>query len=167
MSAAGAKTRKLVFADRLAPEYLAMVVTVGVASYGVYQVVLALWMAVAPHSFFKQLGPFGVFNEHYIRDLATYSAAIGAALLVAIRRISWRVPVLALATLQNGLHSINHIIDIEKAHPAWIGYLDVVTLVGTTVLLYWLTRAAQIVERESPAEAPQLAAVPELTSADN
>ena len=57
------------------------------------------------------------------------------------------MPVLALTTIQYALHSVNHLIDIDKAHPAWNGYFDFFTLVGATVLLAWLWRAAVLEAR--------------------
>jgi hypothetical protein len=118
------------------------VVTVGVGAFGAYHLALALFMAVAPRAFFTDVGPFGALNTHYIRDTATFNAAIGAALLIALRRPSWRVPVLALTTLQFALHSINHLVDIGRAHPAWNGYFDFFSLALATLVLAWLLRAA-------------------------
>lgn len=115
---------------------------VGIGVFAAYHLALALFMAVAPHAFYENVGPFGVANPHYIRDTATFNAAIGAALLVALRRPSWRVPVLALTTLQFVLHSINHLLDIGHAHPAWNGYFDFFSLTLATLLLAWLLRAA-------------------------
>ena len=86
------------------------------------------------------MGPFGARNDHYIRDTATFSAAIGAGLLVSLRRPSWRVPMLAVSAVQFALHSVNHLVDIDKAHPAWTGYFDFFSLALTTVLLAWLLR---------------------------
>jgi len=117
------------------------VLVVGVAVFGAYHLALALFMAVAPRAFFTNVGPFGTVNTHYIRDTATFNAAIGVALLVAVRRPSWRVPVLALTTLQFALHSINHLVDIGRAHPAWNGYFDFFSLAAATLLLAWLLRA--------------------------
>lgn len=154
--------RGLAVASRLSTDRLSTVVSAGVAVFAAYHLVLALWMAASPHSFFKQLGPFETFNSHYIRDLATYNAAIGVTLAVAIKRRSWRVPLLALLTVQFALHSVNHIVDINKAHPAWTGYMDAVTLVGATLVLYWLMRAAMTVAARGSASA-----VSELTSADS
>lgn len=119
------------------------------AAFGAYHLALALFMAVAPRAFFTDVGPFGTVNTHYIRDTATFNAAIGVALLVAVRRPSWRVPVLALTTLQFALHSINHLVDIGHAHPAWTGYFDFFSLAAATLLLAWLLRAA-LVEEGTP-----------------
>jgi hypothetical protein len=118
-------------------------VSAGVMLLGLYSVVLAAFMAVAPHAFYAHVGPFGVRNDHYIRDTATFSAAIGAGLLISLRRPSWRVPMLAISTIQFALHSINHLVDIDKAHPAWNGYFDFFSLAAATVLIAWLLRAAR------------------------
>jgi hypothetical protein len=116
--------------------------TAGIAAFALYHLALALFMAAFPHSFFANVGPFGTRNDHYIRDTATFSAAIGAGLAVALRRPSWRVPALAITTLQFALHSVNHLVDISKAHPAWNGYFDFFSLLAATLLLAWLLRLA-------------------------
>jgi hypothetical protein len=126
--------------DASAP--VAPVVAAGVAAFAAYHLALAAFMAIAPHTFFTQIGPFGARNDHYIRDLATYNAAIGIGLAIAVRHRSWRVPVLAITAAQFALHSINHLVDIDKAHPAWNGYFDFFSLAAATVLLAWLLRAA-------------------------
>jgi hypothetical protein len=118
------------------------VLTVGLGAFAVYHLALALFMAVAPHAFYVDIGPFGVANDHYIRDVATYNAALAFAFAVAVRRPSWRVPVLALTTVQFALHSVNHLLDIGKAHPAWAGYFDFFSLALLTALLAWLWRQA-------------------------
>ncbi len=123
------------------------VVTVGLIAFAVIQIGLALFMAVSPHGFYTDVGPFGAFNGHFIRDVASFYGAIGVGLLVAVSRASWRVPVLALTCIQYGLHSVNHLIDIGKAHPKWTGYFDFFTLAAATVLLAWLWRAAVLEAR--------------------
>jgi hypothetical protein len=123
---------------RTAPSTL----VVGVAAFGVYHLLLAVFMAVAPHAFYTDVGPFGVANAHYIRDVSTYNAALGVAFLLSVTRPSWRTPVLAVTTLQFALHSVNHLIDIGKAHPTWNGYFDFFSLLALTLLLGWLLRLA-------------------------
>ena len=115
----------------------------GIAVFALYHLALALFMAAFPHSFYANVGPFGARNDHYIRDTATFSAAIGAGLAVSLRRPSWRVPALAIATVQFALHSVNHLVDIDKAHPAWNGYFDFFSLAAATILLAWLLRVAR------------------------
>jgi len=102
------------------------------------QLGLAVFMAAAPHAFYSAVGPFGVQNAHYIRDVATFYAALGFGLAYAVGHRSWRVPMLAVTTIQYGLHSVNHLLDIGRAHPAWTGYLDFASLAATTLLLGWL-----------------------------
>ena len=40
---------------------------------------------------------------------------------------------LAITTAQFALHSVNHLVDIEKSHPAWNGYFDFFSLAGATL----------------------------------
>ena len=114
----------------------------GLVVFAAYHLALAVFMAVAPHAFFTAVGPFGRYNAHYIRDLASFEAALGFGLLVAIRRPGWRVPVLAIVTAQFALHTINHLLDVEKAHPRWTGWFDFFSLLISSALLAWLWRSA-------------------------
>ena len=122
-------------------------VTAGIACFAVVELLIALFMAIAPHAFYENVGPFGLVNDHYIRDLATYNAAIGVALTASIRRPSWRVPVLALTTIQYALHSVNHLVDIGNAHPKYLGYVNFFVIAIATALLAWLWRVAAAEER--------------------
>ena len=133
-------------ADR--PEAAAQTLVAGLVVFAVYHLALALFMAVGPHAFYKAIGPFGAFNPHYIRDTATFNAALGVGFALAVSRPGWRVPVLAVTTVQFALHALNHLVDIGKAHPTWTGYFDFVSLLAATLLLAWLlalaaTRAEQ------------------------
>ena len=87
------------------------------ALFGAAQVVLGLLLWITPGFFFDEIGPYGVRNDHYLGDLATWYLALGALALVAVRRVAWRLPVLALAFIQYALHSVNHLIDVGDAHP--------------------------------------------------
>jgi hypothetical protein len=115
---------------------------VGLAAFALVNLGLAVFMAVSPHGFYVAVGPFAAFNGHYIRDVSTFYAAIAIAMLIAIRHVSWRVPVLAVATLQYALHSLNHLLDIAQAHPAWLGYFDFFSLALAALMLAWLWRVA-------------------------
>ena len=106
--------------------------------FGAGQLVLGVLLWVAPGFFFDEIGPYGARNDHYMGDLATWYLALGAAALVAVRRVGWRIPVLALAFAQNALHSVNHLIDIGDADPEWLGPANLASLVLTTVLLAWM-----------------------------
>jgi hypothetical protein len=126
---------------------------VGLAVYAAYHLALALYMAIAPRSFYEVVGPFGARNDHYIRDVATYNAALGVGFVIALRRRPWRVPVLAITTIQFALHSVNHLVDATNAHPQWVGWFDFATLSAGTLLLAWLLREA-IIESREPAPEP-------------
>src|SRR5918997_1754611 len=94
-----------------------------------------LWLT--PGFFFDEIGPYGVRNDHYMGDVASWYLALGAIALVAVRRGSWRLPLLALAFLQYALHSLNHLIDVGEAHPEWLGPANLASLLLTCVLLGW------------------------------
>jgi hypothetical protein len=124
-------------------------VRAGLIAFAAIDLALALFMAASPHTFYTAVGPFGAFNGHYIRDVATFNAALGVGFVIAFRVPSWRVPVLAISLVQFALHSINHLIDIGKAHPAWNGYFDFFSLAAATLLLAWLLRA-ELATRAAP-----------------
>jgi hypothetical protein len=106
------------------------------------QVALGAGLWLAPGFFHDEIGPYGARNDHYMGDLATWYLALGAAALVAVRRGSWRVPVLAVALAQSVLHSLNHVIDVGEAEPEWLGPANLVSLVLATLLLALMLRAA-------------------------
>jgi hypothetical protein len=104
------------------------------------QLVLGLLLWITPSFFYDEIGPFGARNDHYMGDVATFYLALGASALVAVRRESWRVPVLTLALVQYALHSLNHLIDIGESDPAWIGPADFVLLTLGAVLVAWMLK---------------------------
>lgn len=114
----------------------------GLAFVALYWLVLGIWMAAAPRSFFDAIGPFGAANAHYVRDNATFEIALGLALLVALRRPGWRVPLLAVVLAQDALHVVNHLVDVGKAHPRWVGVFDAVALAAFGAFAGWLLVAS-------------------------
>lgn len=121
----------------------------GIVYFAFYFLAIGLWMAIAPRLFYEAIGPFGALNVHYIRDTATFNLALGFGFAAAIWRPAWRVPALAVGSVQFALHSVNHLIDIGAAHPAWVGYFDFFSLAASALLLAWLWRAASIDEQRS------------------
>jgi hypothetical protein len=99
------------------------------AAFAALQLVTGALLWLAPGLFYEEVGPFGPRNDHYMGDLATWYLALGALVLVAVRRREWRGPVLVLALLQNTLHAFNHLLDAGEADPAWLGPVTLVSLV--------------------------------------
>ena len=122
------------------PARPASTVRIGLIAFAAYNFAIAALMIFAPHTFFTDIGPFGVQNNHYLRDTASFELAFAIALALAYRRVSWRTPILCCVTLQFALHSLNHLLDIGAAHPYWLGPFDVATLTLATLALAWLTR---------------------------
>ena len=75
-------------------------------------------------------------------DLATWYLASGAAVVAAVTRPAWRVPVLFLVAVQYALHSVNHLIDVGETDPGWLGPFNLVALALAAVLLVWMLREA-------------------------
>jgi predicted anti-sigma-YlaC factor YlaD len=102
-------------------------------------------MLASPGTFFDAVGPFGVRNDHYTRDMATWSLALGASMLFTALRPR-RAPggaagaLLLLAALQAGLHTVNHVADAGLADPGWVGVFDAVALAALTAALALLWR---------------------------
>ena len=115
--------------------------------FALTQLVLGLLLWLAPGFFFEEIGPYGSRNDHYMGDLATFYLALGAVALVASRRRSWRVPVLAFALLHYALHSVNHLIDVGESDPSWLGPANLAALVLGVLLLGWMLRQEQEVPR--------------------
>lgn len=109
---------------------------------GIGQLALGTLMIVAPTTFFEEIGPYGAQNDHYIRDGATFTLAVGLVLLVAARRPTWRVAAIAGALFQYVLHSINHLADIGEASPEALGPVNFVSLALVGALLGWMLREA-------------------------
>jgi hypothetical protein len=119
------------------------------AGTGLVHVGLGIWLFVSPHTFFTTLGAFGAYNRHYERDVATFYLALGASGLIAASRAAWRIPLLAVLTIQYVLHSINHVIDVDRSNNSWAGPVDVASLALAAiqfVVLLWLMLARQPTE---------------------
>ena len=112
--------------------------------FGLYSVVLGLFMFIAPGTFFDTLGSFGARNDHYIFDNASFELPLGLMMLAALRWPSWRVAALAFAALHWGLHALSHIIDPHHAAGESIGWLEAAGLVVATVLIAIGLRASVV-----------------------
>lgn len=112
--------------------------------------VTSAWMAVSPASFHSLVAPFGEHNDHLFRDIAAYTLPLVIGLWIAADRRSWRVPVFAIALVQNGAHAINHLVDLTATDPIGIGIGTFVSLVATEAPLAWML-IRTLRERSMPA----------------
>lgn len=102
---------------------------------------LGAWLFFFPRSFYTTIGAFEGYNRHYERDTATFYFAFALGAWFAARAPSWRVPVLAMTTLQYLVHTVNHGIDAGDSNNSWAGPLDFAALGLATVqfaALLWL-----------------------------
>jgi hypothetical protein len=109
-------------------------------AFAVFQLAIGVLLWLTPGFFFDEIGPYGTRNDHYMADVATWYLASGVAVLVAVRRPAWQVPLLFLVAVQYALHSLNHLLDIGETDPGWLGPANFVSLLLATVLLAWMLR---------------------------
>jgi hypothetical protein len=100
---------------------------------GLLSTALGGWLAVDPES--SPAAAFPPLNEHLIHDSGAAFLAFGIGLLIAARLPAWRFPVLTLAALWNGLHTISHIVDVDSAETRSHGISAAVELAALTVIL--------------------------------
>jgi hypothetical protein len=114
---------------------------------GLTQLAVGAWLVIGPESFVDAIAPFGPADNHFLRDLGTFQAGMGIALLAAAGRPSWRVPILFAALAQSALHTVNHLFDIGETDPGWLGPANFIALVGLTATYAYLMREAGTAER--------------------
>ena len=131
----------------LHPRYLPAVCVV----FGLTQLVPALWIVVAPHSFYDHVGPFGTYNRHYLGDAAAFQAGFGVALVAAARFESLRAGALLAAFGAVLFHTINHWIDVDAANGSSNADVsDAILLTILTLVMIVPLRAA--LRKEAPCE---------------
>ena len=99
---------------------------------------IGLFAAIAPGSFYEEIGTYGAENGHYVGDVAAFYLAAGLALVVAISRPGWRVPVLALVAIWWGLHALNHLGDVNEASSDGKGITDTILIAAGAVAIGYL-----------------------------
>ena len=120
---------------------------IGVAVVAAGYLFPAIWIVVAPHGFFHQIGAFGPYNGHYLGDAAALSGGIGIALAAAVAWPQLRAGALLAALLATGLHTLNHWLDVNHAHPGSdAGVSDAIQLTLLTAFiaaLFWATTRSE------------------------
>ena len=118
---------------------------------GLTQLAIGAWLVIGPDSFVDNIAPFGPADHHFLRDLGTFQAGTGIALLAAVGRPSWRVPVLFAALAQSALHTVNHLFDIGGTDPGWLGPVNFASVLLLTGAYAYLMQEAGREERSGPA----------------
>ena len=109
---------------------------------GIYHVITGGLALFAPGTFFNEIGHYGAENLHYVGDVGAFTAAYGIALLLAVGRRSWWVPMLTLGAIWYGLHAFNHAFDTDEARSSARGWVDTLLLAGGAAALAWLASVA-------------------------
>lgn len=119
----------------------------GIAALGVIHLITAVWIVVAPQNFFDNLATFGVYNSHFLYDVAMFEGGLAIALLASLRWQALRAGAVAAALATSVLHAVNHWFDINAAqagsHADVFGAISVSLLTAASAwLLYAITRPA-------------------------
>ena len=121
---------------------------VGLAAFALINLLTAAFAVIDPEGFYDALGPFGAYNDHYIRDAAgAMQGSLGVAMAIAVFRPRWRVGVLGYALLHFAFHAVNHLVDIGEADPESVGVFDFISLSAGALTVAWLLRRAMRDER--------------------
>jgi hypothetical protein len=106
-----------------------------------------LFAAIAPGTFFEEVGPYGARNGHYVGDIASFYLAAGLGVAIAARRASWRFPVLAVVAVWWALHALNHLGDVGEATSDAKGAVDTILIaLGAAAIGYlaWVSAKRQV-----------------------
>jgi hypothetical protein len=126
-------------------------VGLGLIAFGVTNLALAAVATISPSTFHDEIGPFGPYNDHYVRDaVSAFEGSLGVAMLVAVARPSWRIGVLGYALFHYAFHAINHLVDIGDTDPGWYGPVEFALIAGGAVLLAGMLRMAVQEGRAAP-----------------
>lgn len=110
-----------------------------IAVFAAIQIGVSLWMVLAPRSFFENLGPFGVYNGHYLRDTAAFQGGIGLALAASIWFRALRPGAVAALLAAFVLHAINHFVDINAANgDSHADVIDAISITLGALAIGWL-----------------------------
>ena len=121
----------------------AQVAVLGTAAIAAVQILTAAWILIAPHSFFINVGPFGVYNVHFVRDSGALILGAGLVLLAALKWPVLRPGALAANLALVAVHMVNHWFDINNAHAGSnAGVLDAVALTVLAVSTAFVLHAS-------------------------
>jgi hypothetical protein len=124
---------------------------VALGMLGLTQLAIGAWFLIDPDSFVDAIASFGQADHHFLRDLGTFQAGIGIALLAAVGRPAWRIPVLFAAFAMSALHTVNHLFDIGGTDPGWHGPFNFAAVLLLTGAYAYLMQEEGRLERSTRA----------------
>lgn len=117
-------------------------VTALIAVFAFIELATSLWMVAAPTSFFNNIGPFGIYNGHYLRDVAAFQAGIGVALLSSIWMHALRPGAVCALLAASVLHGANHFADLNAANNgSHADVVDAIAISLSVLVAAWLFAA--------------------------
>ena len=120
------------------------------AILGLYHLLLGVAMVAAPRTFFDEVATYGVFNDHYIRDVASFYLALGIVMLVAVAKVSWQTPRAGVRDAPVRVAPPQPPVGRQRHRPrlARAGQRRALALIGA--VLFWLLRGGGEKDAQGP-----------------
>ncbi len=119
-------------------------ITLVLAFFAAGNILNGLWMLADPPHWYVNLPAgvpdFGPLNEHFIRDIGALFLLMGVALVIAIVRPQWRVPIVGGVAGFYVLHALVHVVDTVRGLVGaehWL--IDFPGVYLPALILAWLT----------------------------
>lgn len=92
--------------------------TIVLGLFGLGNLANGIWMLASPVGWYYTLPAgvpdFGPLNEHFVRDIGCIFTLLGAGLVGAAFRPSWRLPATVAAAGFSLLHALVHVLDTVR-----------------------------------------------------
>ncbi len=121
----------------LGPRASTTLARIGLIVCGTYYTVVGMLLFAAPRLFYEHIGRIGAFNEHYSRDVGSFTLPLGLALFWLARRpfkyrlFAW------YAVVASAFHAASHFMDginTQRAANAFIFFIGVTALLCLPLL---------------------------------
>jgi hypothetical protein len=152
---------------RVVHDSRALVLRIGLAILAVPSIVIGVWAAFAPRSFYDDfpglgrmwVAPDGPYNEHLVRDVGELNLALAVVTVIALAALT---PILVRAVLAGWIvYSVPHLV-YHLRHLDPFATDDQVSIIASLALVPVLAVVLLVIDRRAPkhgtAEAPAPAA---------
>lgn len=95
----------------LAQRALTMLARIGLLACGAYYTVIGVMLFAMPRFFYEHAGHIGAFNEHYSRDVGSFTLPLGLALFWLARRPFKHRLFASYAVVASAFHAVSHFMD--------------------------------------------------------
>lgn len=101
---------------------------------GLTQLIVGVWAIVAPESFYDAVATYPPYNDHFLKDVASWNVALGLAALHAARTPSWQRGMCGVLAVLYALHALSHGIDLDQGEPRSASVATLVSQIAGAVV---------------------------------